>query len=107
MILNMNQRDEFYIEDVVTTGRREEEIGKIKVDDNVKIVLRLKSPVNNIDTERLWFRVLNIDGDSLKVELDNDPIYITSIREIDTLSVNRNNILEVLRQEEDKLASSI
>ena len=37
---------EFYIENVIETGRREEDgVGSIEVGDNIKVVLRLYTPV--------------------------------------------------------------
>lgn len=93
----MNKEDEFYIEDVVATGRRQSEVVDVFVGDSVKIVLRLLIPVDGIDAERLWFRVLTINENSLLVELDNDPLYIKSLGYNASLTIERRNILEVLK----------
>lgn len=94
----MKYEEEFYIEDVVATGRRKVAINEVTVGDNVKVVLRLHNPIDSIDAERLWFKVLKVDEDNLLVELDNDPLYLKSISGTGTLNVTLNNILEVYPQ---------
>ena len=89
---------EFYIENVIETGRREEDgVGSIEVGDNIKVVLRLYTPVEDIDAERLWFKVTQINDGKLLAELDNDPLYIKSISGTDALELNESNVLEVLK----------
>lgn len=96
MLDELKKDKEFYIEDVVATGRRRDRLQPLKVGANIKLVLRLVSPASNVDAERLWFRVIKINGDSILAELDNDPTYIKSLSGFDTLLVKRDNILEVL-----------
>ena len=87
---------EFYIEDVVKTGRRKNKTKSAKVGDNIKVVLRLYSPVDNIDAERLWFKVIDIKNGIIIASLDNVPSYLRSISETDKLEFTENNILEIL-----------
>lgn len=87
---------DFYIENVADTGRRTERLGEIKVGDNIKVVLRLLKPINDIDAERLWFKVIDIQGDKIIATLDNDPMYVQSIGDSDKISFAEDEILEVL-----------
>ena len=89
---------EFYIEDVVKTGRRKNKTKSAKVGDNIKVVLRLYSPVDNIDAERLWFKVIDIKNGIIIASLDNVPSYLRSISETDKLEFTENNILEILTE---------
>lgn len=89
---------EFYIEDVVKTGRRKNKTKSAKVGDNIKVVLRLHSPVDNIDAERLWFKVIDIKNGIIIASLDNVPSYLRSISETDKLEFTENNILEILTE---------
>lgn len=87
----------FYIENVVTSGRRTAKIDTIAIGDNVKVVLRLKKAINGVDAERLWFRVIDIRDGYIQVELDNDPVYIRSLADTERMTIKENNVLEVLR----------
>ena len=89
---------EFYIEDVVKTGRRKNKTKSAKVGDNIKVVLRLHSPVDNRDAERLWFKVIDIKNGIIIASLDNVPSYLRSISETDKLEFTENNILEILTE---------
>lgn len=91
------EENDFYIENVVESGRRKTVLPNIEVGDNVKIILRLTTPIDNIDAERLWFKVESVNDDgTLLVSLDNDPVYIRSISGTDTITVKNENILDVL-----------
>jgi hypothetical protein len=93
-----NYKHEYYIENVLATGRIEELIKNIKVEDFVKVVLKINQPVKGIDAERLWFRVIDIiDTSSILVELSNDPIYLRSIKDGDRITVTKQNVLEVMK----------
>jgi hypothetical protein len=99
---------EFYIENVIETGRREEDgVGSIEVGDNIKVVLRLYTPVEDIDAERLWFKVTQINDGKLLAELDNDPLYIKSISGTDALEFNESNVLEVLINKDEQAQINI
>jgi hypothetical protein len=90
-------KGEYYIENVVRTGRVKSVITDIALGDNVKLVLRINKAIDGIDAERLWFKVIDmVDGDII-VELDNDPIYIKTISGNDRLVIQKENILDVLR----------
>jgi hypothetical protein len=78
-------------------GFDQDGVGSIEVGDNIKVVLRLYTPVEDIDAERLWFKVTQINDGKLLAELDNDPLYIKSISGTDALEFNESNVLEVLK----------
>lgn len=69
------------------------------VGDNIKVILKLHTPVNGVDAERLWFKIVEINGDKILAELDNDPLFIKSISGTDMLQFSKDNIFEVLRDE--------
>lgn len=87
---------EYYVEDVVKTGRIKVALTDFSLGDNVKLVLRMNKPVDGIDAERLWFKVTDINKDDITVELDNDPIYLKSISGNDHLVIQKENILDIL-----------
>ena len=88
---------DFSIENVVETGRRTKHLGKIEVGDNIKAVLKILRPPTSIETERLWFKVVDIQENKIIATLDNDPVYVQSIGDSDKISFVESEILEVLR----------
>lgn len=90
--------DEYYVENVFATGRIDDLVNDIKIGDYVKVVLRLNKPIDDIDAERLWFRILKINDDfTILVELSNDPMYIKTLKDLDRITITRQNILETMK----------
>ena len=54
----------------------------------------------NINAERLWVTIVDIDGDRLTGVLDNDPTY-ADIEEGDRINFLRQNIFDVYMDKEE------
>ncbi len=75
-------------------------VPRVKVGDTVKLVFELIKPAsdkegNLIHAERMWVQVTKVSEDVLKGSLDNDPIYLNTVKSGDEIKFTEENIFDV------------
>lgn len=74
----------------------EEDIRRIRIGDDIKLIFALSEPTEDgCRAERMWVRVLSMDGSHFVGELENEPYFITTIRAGDMVTFCDRNIASI------------
>jgi len=98
-------KEEFHLENILQMNRKNprtflkptsKSLTQLEVGDLVKLIFVMtKVADDGCRAERMWVRITEINKNSYKGKLDNDPFYISSVKAGDEIDFKVDNIAEV------------